>query len=262
MPNTTELQSHTMHTIRFALSGLAALGLALTFSSGATAQTMSADTLVPPFSSYKPGGVPPPPWHGVIVTQQKTPTKYELVEEDGTIVLHAFADAAATGFGYPVKFDIRAAPIVSWRWKINRLIESADNTVASREDSPARIVLEFDGDKSKLSVFERSGMAFAEKLAGHPVPYATLMYIWANTGKVGTVIQNPHTGRVQMVIASSGPQGVGSWQQLSRNVYEDYKKAFGEEPGQLTGVGVFTDTDNTGEKVEAWYGDISFKSSR
>ena len=61
-------------TMRSVLPGAAALLLVLTFPTSAVAQTMSADALVPPFSSYEPGGVPPPPWHGVIVTQQKTPT--------------------------------------------------------------------------------------------------------------------------------------------------------------------------------------------
>jgi hypothetical protein len=65
-----------------------------------------------------------------------------------------------------------------------------------------------------------------------------------------------------MVVASSGASGVGAWQTLSRNVVEDYKRAFGEEPGKLTGVAVLTDTDNTGEKTESWYGDIQFQAAR
>ena len=82
------------------------------------------------------------------------------------------------------------------------------------------------------------------------------MYVWSNKAPVGTVIPNPHTGRVQMIVASSGPAGVGTWQSLKRNVLEDYRRAFHEEPGLLMSVGVLTDTDNTGESVEAWYGDI------
>jgi hypothetical protein len=61
-----------------------------------------------------------------------------------------------------------------------------------------------------------------------------------------------------MVVASSGAAGVGKWQSLSRNVLEDFRRAFGEEPGMLTDVGVLTDTDNTGGSAEAWYGDIRF----
>ncbi len=33
----------------------------------------------------------------------------------------------------------------------------------------------------------------------------------------------------------------------------------GEEPPMTRSVGIMTDTDNTGEKVHAYYGDISFQ---
>jgi hypothetical protein len=57
-------------------------------------------------------------------------------------------------------------------------------------------------------------------------------------------------------VAASGPEGLGQWRHFTRNIVEDYERAFGEKPGRLIGVGVLTDTDNTGETVEAWYGDI------
>ncbi len=56
-------------------------------------------------------------------------------------------------------------------------------------------------------------------------------------------------------------QGLAGGNRLSRNLYDDYRHAFGEEPGNLTGIGVLTDTDNTGESVEAWYGDIRLRSA-
>ena len=62
-----------------------------------------------------------------------------------------------------------------------------------------------------------------------------------------------------MLVVASGAGGVGEWQSLSRNLHDDFRHAFHEEPGLLTGVGVLTDTDNTGGSVEAWYGDIQFR---
>jgi hypothetical protein len=44
-----------------------------------------------------------------------------------------------------------------------------------------------------------------------------------------------------------------------RNVLEDYRKAFGEDPPLINGVAIMTDTDNTGESAVAYYGDIWFK---
>jgi hypothetical protein len=62
-----------------------------------------------------------------------------------------------------------------------------------------------------------------------------------------------------MIVTQSGHDKVGTWQEVTRDVYEDFKRAFGEEPGRITAVGIMTDTDNTGSAVEAYYGDIAFR---
>jgi hypothetical protein len=224
--------------------------------------SMESAPLVPPFSSAKPGSTPPPGWTPIKINEQKKLTQYDFVDDQGVIVLHAVADGAASLLGYKLAFDLNAAPMLTWRWKTARLIATADNAVASKEDSPVRIVLEFEGDKSKLSLADKGTLATSKLLSGRELPFATLMYIWSNKEPVGKIIPGPRTPRIQMVVASSGSSGVGAWQTISRNVVEDYKRAFGEEPGKLTGVAVLTDTDNTGEKTESWYGDIQFQAAK
>ena len=222
------------------------------------AQDMSASPLVGAFSSAKPGSALPRGWETLKFGSLKNMTEYDFVDDGGTIVLHAKADNAASGLFFPVKFDIKAAPRIQFRWKVSKLIEGADNSVASKEDSPARVSLSFDGDKSKLTLKEKSSSFLAKSATGRDLPYAQLVYVWANTAPVGTVIANPHTKRVEMVVAVSGGAEVGKWVTITRNVVEDFRKAFGEDPGPLIDVGILTDTDNTGGSVEAWYGDIRF----
>ncbi len=241
--------------MRMLSSILAIAAVAAAPAANAQAQ-MEAAPLVTPFSSQKAGGDMPAGWEVVKITDEKKPTQYRLVDDGGTVVLHARAEAAASGLGQPTKFDVRAAPVLEWRWKVSRLIAAADNSVATKEDSPARIILSFGGDRSKLSLTDRLALSLADQRSGKQTPYGTLMYVWSNKAPVGTVIPNPRTGRVQMVVASSGAAGVGSWQTLKHNVLDDYRRAFGEEPGTLMSIGVLTDTDNTGETVDAWYGDI------
>jgi hypothetical protein len=214
------------------------------------------------FSSATPGDALPRGWEVAKITDQKKPTGYKLVQDEGKVVLEAHATGAASGLAQRIPIDTTLFPRVEWRWKISRLIETADNAQASKEDSAVRLVFYFDGDKDKLSFGDRTALSFAETLTGRASPYATLMYIWSNKAPVGSVIQNPRTGRVQMVVASSGSAGVGQWQTLTRNVRDDYKKAFGEDAGKLLAYGVLTDTDNTGEEVTAWYGDIIFKTAQ
>lgn len=238
---------------------IAAVAANLAPEAAAQARIEAAPPLMPAFSSLKAGGALPPAWSPVKIAAGKKPTHYALVDDDGTVVLHAKADAAATGLGSDVRFDVHAAPVLEWRWKVAALIDGADNAIAAKEDSPARIVLYFDGDRARLSLGDRTKLSLADGLQGRQVPYATLMYVWANRAPVGAVVVNPNTGRVRMVVASSGPGGVGTWQAQRRNVVEDFRKAFGEDPGMLIGVGVLTDTDNTGGTAEAWYGDLRFQ---
>lgn len=201
----------------------------------------------------------PEGWEALKINDRKKPTRYRLLEEGGARVLHARADASASGLQRAAGFSLAERPIASWRWKVSRLLAGADNSRTGAEDSPARIVLAFDGDIAKLPRVDQAVLYLSRKLSGQDMPYATLMYIWSNKVPVGTVVVNPNTRRIQMVVASSGAAGVGAWQSLSRDVLADYRRAFKEEPGKLLAYGVMSDTDNTGESVEAWYGEIDFR---
>ncbi len=65
-----------------------------------------------------------------------------------------------------------------------------------------------------------------------------------------------------MVVVESGPSQIGLWIDESRNIYDDYKRAFGEEPPMINGIAIMSDTDNTKERAIAYYGDIVFMTSR
>lgn len=200
----------------------------------------------------------PAHWTEATLGIKKRPTAYGLVPDisTGQTVLHARADASASALMHPVQIRLRRAHHLYWRWKVSSLVREADNSSRQFEDAPARVILSFDGDKSSLGFRDQMFFEQARLLTGRDVPYATLMYIWARDKPLGSVIINPHTGRVRMMVVENGPARVGEWVNYTRDISADYLKAFGEPPGALTAVGVMTDTDNTGEKVEAWYGDI------
>lgn len=122
-----------------------------------------------------------------------------------------------------------------------------------------RVVLTFAGDTDSLPLDDRMFNDNVRLLTGQRMPYATLMYIWENRAPVDTVLPNLHTSRIKMIVAESGERNVGEWQNMLRNVADDYRRAFGEEPGRITSVAVMTDTDNTGESTLAYYGDIVFR---
>jgi uncharacterized protein (DUF2235 family) len=51
------------------------------------------------------------------------------------------------------------------------------------DDSPVRIVLAFDGDRSRLSAKQCGIVRVGPALTGEEMPYATLMYVWCNSGR-------------------------------------------------------------------------------
>lgn len=59
-----------------------------------------------------------------------------------------------------------------------------------------------------------------------------------------------------MIAVESGSSKTGKWITEERNLYEDYKMLFGEEPSSIKAIAIMTDTDNTGESAVAYYDDI------
>jgi len=211
-----------------------------------------------PFSANQPGVELPRGWSPWIITRAKAPTRYELVVDPSTrrIVLHAVAERSATGLKQRLDVDPATRPVVQWDWRIVAPLASAELSDRHADDSPARLLLFFDGDKSTLPPRDQARMELARVLTGQPIPFATLMYVWDNHRPEGTVIPNAAFGQIKMVVAGSGSERLGQWKRFSRNYAQDYRRAFGAPPGRLVGVGVLTDTDNTESAVEAYYGDI------
>jgi hypothetical protein len=219
---------------------------------------------ITPFSVNPPGAGPPKDWRPWIINRAKAPTRYRLERDAaaGAVVVQATAEASASGLRQLLDIDPAAQPVIEWRWRVLDLIVGADNQDRYAEDSPVRLMLFFDGDRSKLPLKEQLLMDTAQMLSGQPLPYATLMYIWENRFPVGTVLPNSFTGQVKLVVAGTGAdERLGQWKRFERNYVEDYRRAFGAEPGRLVGVGIMTDTDNTGERIEAYYGDVRVKTA-
>jgi hypothetical protein len=227
-------------------------------AAGASAQQAPE---IPKFSAMKPAG-PPQEWKHVPLASFKKNTEYTVVTEDGVMVLRAIAHGAASGLMFNTHFDPHQFPMISFRWKVAQGIADADNADPTKEDSPVRVMVGFDGDTSKLSLKDKIASSTAQTASGHPLPYALLMYIWGNKVPVDSVTVSSRTSRIRMLALSAGDKDIGKWQTFTRNLVEDYKRVFKEEPGNVTSIELLTDTDNTSGDAEAFYGDISVGPAR
>jgi hypothetical protein len=212
------------------------------------------------FSVEREGEAMPSGWTPLTFKKVPKQTRYSLVKDGDTVVVKAVSVGAASGLTKKVKIDPKEYPIVRWRWKVEHLLNKSDVTRKDGDDYPARLYVTFEYDPDKVS-FGRKVKYKAGKAIFGDIPIGALNYIWDAKAPVGAIIDNAYTDFAKMIVMRSGPAGVGTWVEEERNVYEDYKKAFDEEPAMINGVAIMSDTDNTQESVTAYFGDIVFKKA-
>jgi len=210
------------------------------------------------FSTLKPGEPLPPEWGPWTLNRFKSPSRYELVEDGGTMVLKGSARASASGLNHYVDVDPLERPLLSWRWKVMALAP----TEASPDDSPARIVVSFAGDVRKLPFGDRLFYDQFRLFTGQQLPYAALMYIWGSRTPRDGIVANGYTSRIKIIAVENGRENLGKWLEETRNVAADFRRLFGEEPGKVISVGIMTETDASDRVLEAYYGDMEFREAK
>jgi len=217
---------------------------------------LTAQDELPKFSAQTARNGMPHGWNFYRIAPYKKNTVYRLENYQGRTVLSANSKTSASGLA--VKLRPRAANNLwlQWEWKALSAIPEADNAEHYHDDAPLRILVAFDGNKSKLPLKEKINFEMANLISGQEMPYATLMYIWSGKSPVDTIINNAHTSRIKMIVVDSGWDNLGAWHKHQRDLAADYKRAYGEAPGEVIGIALLTDTDNTKSETRALYGDI------
>jgi hypothetical protein len=187
----------------------------------------------------------------------KTPTDYTPVYKGGRDAMRADAVSSASMLRRTVRIVPQDLGQVKFSWQVPELIEKADLAARDKSDSPVRLVLAFEGDRSLFSAKDAMLSELSHALTGEPMPYATLMYVWSNSLPAGTVVKSGRTDRIRKLVVESGRKNLNAWLNYERDVAADFERAFGERPGALVGVGLMTDSDNTRTTAQAWYGRVT-----
>ena len=187
----------------------------------------------------------------------KRATAYKTQLADGRWVLLAQSERSASMLRRAVRIEPDRLGRVSFSWKVDALLSDADVQHSDTEDAVVRVLLAFDGDPSRLSA------AHAHDVRSGAQPQrrdTALRHADVRLGHAGRsparLVVNKRSDRIRKIVVESGPAHLGQWRSYTRNVREDFMRAFGEEPGALIGVAVMTDTDNTQSRAEAWYGEV------
>lgn len=226
-------------------------------ASGPSTQTSSPQAVSSSQSNSSPATAD---WE-VLNFPGKARTQFVHVRKDGRDAVMAVARASVSMKRLRLDVPPDALGAVRFSWMVPELIKQADMSRRDLDDSPVRIVLVFDGDRSRFTPAETMMSELARTLTGEEMPYATLMYVWCNRRAPGEVITNPRTSRIRKMVVESGATNLGRWLDYQRDVRADYERAFGEPPGALRGVAIMTDSDNTRSVTRAWYGTVQVSSA-
>lgn len=169
------------------------------------------------------------------------PTDYTFATADGRPAVRAVGRGSASGLFKEVSYSLKAHPWLEWAWRVDRLQPSANLGTTRADDFAAGIMV----------LFGRPGLFNTDVLS--------LNYVWTSERHAAGAIvpSSRHPEFTRHVVVRSGPAPLAAWVMERRNVVDDFRRAFGREPpDEVRLVGLFTDNDQTGEPVEAWYGAI------
>ncbi len=166
---------------------------------------------------------------------------FRVVTQGGRKVLHLESRDDSSTISKEIKVDVKSHPILQWSWRVVTLPKGGDARKAATDDQAAQLYVTFPRFPSQV----RSRI---------------ISYLWDTTAPANAVFKSGKTGLVTYVVVRSGPADLGKWLTESRNVLEDYRKIYGEAPGEEVGaISISIDSNDTRSSAESCFGEILFR---
>jgi hypothetical protein len=177
--------------------------------------------------------------------REKTPGPQSLIavkkdQGEPFLVLRSVNDNF--GVKKEISFDIRKYPYLCWQWKALDLPPKGDIRERETDDQAGQIYV----------VFPRFPAMINSRSMG---------YIWDTKTPVGYMGTSTAYSKMKYVVLESGTAKLGQCICESRNVYEDYKKLFQEDPPEVGTVLLYINTQHTHGSAEIEYADIYFSAT-
>lgn len=167
-----------------------------------------------------------------------------LVKEDGIQALRMRSNSSSYSLQKEVKVDLKQTPFLVWEWKVTESPEGGDFRTKETNDQAAQLLVVF-----RWTIFRKQVIA----------------YIWDSTAPQGTTGDDPSSAvvpflTVKTVVVESGGGEKGRWITETRNVVEDYKRLFGEEPEKIVGVRIQINSQHTKSRAESYWRSVVLKA--
>ena len=167
---------------------------------------------------------------------------FKVEEHDGRPALHMKSDNEGSTISRDVKgkVSLNDTPVLEWTWKVVALPKNGNSCKKATDDQAAQLFV----------VWPRFPEAVRSRIIG---------YVWDTTAPVGTIAKSEKTSTVTYVVLRTGTAELGKWVTERRNVAEDFRKIYGEEPESPSGVSISIDSNDTNSAAESFIGPVFFK---
>jgi len=193
----------------------------------------SERVIVADFSSDLGNGGHPSGWQ---LHEKTGKADYTVIQDGGIPALRLRSEETSFALQKAVDIDPQLYPVLSWKWKVTKLPNGGDFRKSNSDDQAAQIFLAFSNRK-------------------------TIAYIWDTTAPAGAVEDAsgiPFVS-VKAIVVRSGPDDAGRWITETRNVLEDYKALYGDEPPVLAGIRIQINSQHTATSGESFFADVVFQ---
>ena len=157
--------------------------------------------------------------------------------EDGFIKLSS--TKSSFGFKKELKGSVKEKPHLHWSWQARKLPKGGDFRKRETDDQAGQLYVLFPRFPAKVNTL-------------------MLGYLWENEAPKGTSGTSTAWSKLKYIVLRDKTDPLGTWYRESRNVYEDFKRLFGEEPPDLGAVAMYINSQHTGSEAEILYGPIYF----
>jgi hypothetical protein len=227
----------------------------------ACAQPAGSAAALAPFSAATPGAGLPAGWRiATLPRVARSEVTLDTLEDATVLRVRSHASAGGAAFAFVPPLAPRAR--LSWRWKVDRVVANADLATKAGDDFAARVYVFFDIPLTELPWPDRVKLRLARLLRGRDVPSAGICYVWDNRHAKGAISPNPYVPQVRTFVLESGRESAGAWREERRDLEADFRAAFPERTAPVpavTGIAAGNDTDQTGERATAWFGDFRWE---
>lgn len=191
---------------------------------------------------------------------RRAQARWTLSEGQPAVRLHS--RGALTFLEKRVDIDLREFPVVSWRWKVENILEGVDERDPAGDDHPIRIFFVFAPDTTQQSLwFRLMRFLYLDRFHGHPMGGRFTEYLWSSHLQAGEILPDPGKPWQKLMVIEGGREQLGRWLSYRRNLYENFKQVYGEEPRRLVFIGIINDTDASGLEAVSYIADLRFHSA-